>query len=100
MSLWSSYFKGKKRWKEIKNNPFKYEKKKESKKRYYHKNKKILIKKVSDYMKELRELSLELGNCTICHKTKSNPNYKTCLDCRIKQRKYGKNYRERKKNSR
>jgi len=42
--------------------------------------------------KELREISKEIGNCTVCHKPKENPKYSLCFECRERYRKlYHKN---------
>jgi len=38
--------------------------------------------------KEMREIAIELGNCSSCFKEKDNPKYKRCFKCRKKFRDY------------
>jgi len=44
------------------------------------------------YMREMRNLAIELGNCPSCFKHKENLKYSICSECREKQRiRYKKN---------
>ena len=38
------------------------------------------------YNKEVRAWCIERGLCTICHREKADPGYKTCLVCRMDKR--------------
>lgn len=38
--------------------------------------------------KELREISIEIGNCTFCYKPKEDPKYRHCFKCREYHRLY------------
>jgi len=38
--------------------------------------------KQNEYRKEMREIAIELGNCSKCFQEKDNPKFKTCSKCR------------------
>ena len=71
-----------------------------------HSNKKYCNKKCRkkaekeislERMKEYREISREIGNCTCCFKPKNDPRYKHCFKCREHDREYYKLYYKRKR---
>jgi hypothetical protein len=43
------------------------------------------------------KLSLEIGNCTWCHKPKEQDGFKTCGKCRERNRKWAKRWRDKQK---
>lgn len=49
------------------------------------------LNKVKNYLKEMRELSIEIGNCTCCFKVKEESKFKICKKCRLKRRKNNNN---------
>jgi len=52
--------------------------------------------KMNKYHKEMKEISLEIGNCTTCWKPKKPDKFMMCERCRIKARKYSRKSKEKK----
>lgn len=49
---------------------------------YRKEHRKELNKKHKEYVREMRMIAREIGNCSHCFKPKDNPNFKTCSRCR------------------
>jgi hypothetical protein len=93
-SLFSRHEAAKKRYKKIKENPELYAKKLEQQRARYKKRTEEQKKKdklyLNDWRKSMRNTAKLIGNCSLCFKEKKKNNFKMCLDCRIKMRKYYK----------
>jgi len=48
--------------------------------------------KQNEYQKEMKEIAIEIGNCSVCFKEKDNPKFKTCSKCRAYYRAYSRAY--------
>ena len=91
--MWSRYFKAQR----LNANP-EYRKKINAKRRKaYQKNKVKIRPKANEYYRELRKISLEIGNCANCFQPKPKDKFKTCLKCRLRFRKYSKKYLQKKR---
>lgn len=84
----------KKKWEKIKNNPELHKKHNERIKEYRKKNRDKINKRTKERWREMKELAIELGSCSICFKEKENPKYKTCLNCRKYHREYFRKHRK------
>jgi signal recognition particle subunit SEC65 len=78
----------KKKWEKIKNDPELHNKILNDAKKSNKKYRELHREEHNLKQKELREIAIELGNCSSCYQEKDNPKYKTCSKCRKYQRDY------------
>ena len=45
------------------------------------------------YIREMREVAREIGNCPRCFQERDNPKYKICSRCRLYQRQWNRRNR-------
>ena len=96
--LWSRYKRHMREKLKRQNNPAKLKaflkNNNQSKKRYQQKHREEILIKMRERSREMRQIALEIGNCSACFNARDNPKFKTCSKCRAYFRKY---YAEKRK---